>query len=122
MLLACDPQIGINNPPRLVHFNGYSPRQFDDAYDDPVNEIVPGERFEFSFEVSDPEGQDVRAWWPWAPAGVVLDPDERQGYWDVPEGAFGTDFLLILEDTHRREPRASTWWLPLWWTFRDTGG
>lgn len=122
LLVGCDADLFTNNPPVLLSFNGYDfTRRQQYLYPPPESlHFEQGETLELSAEIRDPEHQDVRIWWPWAPQGWEFDPDGTTGVWQVPEDY--NDWpraMMILEDTNRRNPRASSYWIPLWTD--DTG-
>ena len=105
-----------NDPPRLRSVNGVEISRF--GYydgDDPRWRFTQGEDYPIELEITDPEGNGVRVWWPWSPGGFEFDPDQTAGVWHVPEDHIPwADLVLVLEDTHRTDPRASTWYLYLW--------
>lgn len=114
-----------NDPPRLVSANGVEHhRMFGFPQLDPAFEAIPGEDFALTLEIDDPEGMDVRVWWPWAPGGFEFDPDATSGVWHVPaepEPFYGV--RVLLEDTHPRDPQVAEFFIPLWfWLDGDTGG
>lgn len=105
-----------NDPPKLLSFNGVSAADLRRGYyDETAFTYVPGQDFPLVIEARDPQGQDIRLWWPRQPPGWEFDPDATSGVWHVPadQGSW-QDVTLILEDTHPTDPRRAEWWFSLW--------
>lgn len=124
LLMGCGP----NQPPRLLSVNGVA---FTTTGNVEVNAdwyaafgFIPGEPFEITFEVDDPDGDVVRVWWPRSPPGVAPDPDALTWTWDVPGYFYDTpSAAIVLQDDDPDQPRMASGYLPLFpvGLYEDTG-
>jgi hypothetical protein len=111
LLLACNPFE--NNAPKLQSVNGEEYHLFFGFADDSVFLVEPGTDVEVVVDAKDPEGRDLRIWWPLAPAGWEFDPDETTGVWHVPEDPLPVwSVELLIQDTNKHDPRISRYDVP----------
>lgn len=99
----------INEPPRLVSFNGipYGDRHVE--YNSTLAGFEQGEPFELTLEVEDPENDHVRIWFPQLQGEMDFDPDETSGVWYPPDwDVYALE--LALEDD-RDPPARSSYYL-----------
>lgn len=126
-LAACDG--GQNRAPVLVAVNGVDlPTGLELIFggypQDPAWEYAAGEPFVIDLEITDPDGDTVAVWWPYAPPGLTPDPAKHRLTWDVPApagdvtdtgGAAGAywDVNVVLDDQRADDPRRVSYYLPL---------
>lgn len=114
-----------NDVPKVVSVNGlpyvnFGPVAFpnQNAALDVIDRFiaVPGEDLQFEVIVDDPEGRDVRLWFPMAPPGWDFDPDAMTGTWHVPDPmpplAEGV-ITAFVDDPLPRDPRQKEFVIPI---------
>lgn len=114
-----------NDVPKVESVNGlayinFGPVAFpnQDAALDVIDRFiaVPGQDLPFEVVVDDPEGRDVRLWFPMAPLGWDFDPDALSGVWHVPDPIPPLDDGVItgvVDDPVPRDPRQKEFVIPI---------
>lgn len=98
-----------NEPPRLHAMNGVSPEGFDTYLRLPA--VAPGVPFELTVDVSDPERDKVRVWFPYVVGEMDFDPDGVTGVWTPPDGRFYSYELRIALEDDRDPPARSQYYV-----------
>jgi hypothetical protein len=118
LMIGCGPGLLQNSPPRLLAVNGVQVSRLS-GIPSGQSELfyTPGELFTIELDIKDQEGHNVSVWWPDSPRGWRFPSDETEGEWQVPgpdELLMPTQFLVVLEDDHRTNPRTASWFVPIW--------
>ena len=107
--------------PVLEVFNGMvlGVRRSGGAF--PVVEEPLPEELPIELEVSDPERDQIRVWFPYISGEMDFDPDGTQGVWYPPDFDLvgGERQLVIVLEDDRNPPARSSW--TFYWE-GDTGG
>jgi hypothetical protein len=114
---------GNNRNPEILSFNGVEPDTLlgIDHFSRPFN-FSPGSTVFLKVEAQDPDGDPLQVWFSLQPPGLVFDPDETSGVWEVPEEYIGLN--LIVSDDFDPQGVASIF-VPFWNTntsFSPEGG
>jgi hypothetical protein len=111
--LACQ---GNNRNPEILSFNGVEPDTLFgiDLFQRPFF-FKPGTSVSIEVEAEDPDGDPIQIWFSHQPPGLVFDPDENTGVWEVPEDYDEESiiFNLIVSDDFDPQGVASIF-VPFW--------
>ncbi|MCB9678645.1 MAG: hypothetical protein H6737_26315 [Alphaproteobacteria bacterium] len=99
----------INEPPNLVRINGRVMPTRRNQGQPTLPAYTPGQPYELTVEVSDPEGDGVQVFFPGVQGEVDFDPDARSGVWHVPETYSGWGLTVYLRDTRKNDPAGAEW-------------
>ena len=103
LLLGCGTNPLVNDPPRLLSFNGQEPSILFGFARVEIERPVYGEVVELVVEVDDPENDDVLIYFPAAEGVIDFEPTAREGTWTAP--MFDVVGLnLYLRDDDRNDP------------------